>query len=201
MTTTATPDNWTVAMVMKGPAKIYAGVSIPGTNARLTLHTDGSPDATTNIAAVHLGMTEAGCEFMVKGKPQDFFADEFPNPILSSIESVECAITGTFLQGMDLTKLGEILTPGVGTYATSTGYKQLQLGRRAIVYNSIVAIAPQDADPTKFIVFHLYSALNDAGLAAQLSRKKLSGTPFAFKGYDVPARAVTDTCGNFWVQI
>jgi len=201
MATTATADNWTVASVMLGAGRVYAGVSIPGAAARLTLHTDGSPDTTLSPNSKHLGMTEKGTEFMVKSKLQNYNADEFQDPIISSVDEVECVISGSFLQPLDLVTLGELLTPGVGTYATGAGFKELRLGRRALVYNSICVIAPVQADVTKFIVFHLYSAMNDVGLAAQIGRKTLSATPFAFRGYALTSRATTDTTGIYFVTI
>jgi hypothetical protein len=201
MTTTATPDNWNVAMKMVGAAKLYSGVNIPSAGGRIVLHSDGSPDATLNTNVKHLGTTEKGTDFMVKGKLINFFSDEFQDPDISAMDEVECAISGGLLQILDLTILGELLTPGIGTYGTGAGYKELAIGRRALVYNSICAIAPQNSDPTKFVVFHLYSAMNDAGLVGQFGRKTQGVTPFAFRGYAIPSRAATDTTGKYWLQI
>lgn len=201
MTTTATPDNWNVAMKMVGAAKLYSGVNIPSAGARVALHSDGSPDLTVNTNAKHLGTTEKGTDFMIKGKLINFFSDEFQDPDISAMDEVECAISGSLLQIFDLLTLGELLTPGIGTYAAGSGYKELAIGRRDLVYNSICAIAPTQADKTKFAVFHLYSAMNDSGLVGQFGRKTQGATPFAFRGYAIPSRAITDTTGKYWVQV
>lgn len=198
MAGTATDYNSLVIAQTKG--QLWANLAIPGANARLTLHTDGTPESVANPTAKHLGMTKEGAKFMVKPSYDEYFADEFAAPIKTNVGTTEASIEAELIQVMDMNLL-ELLTPGIGTYSTAAGYMQVQLGSRAIVYTSIALIFPLEADATKFGVFHLYRANNTGGIEIGLGRKQLSGIGISFKGYEITSRAAVDTLGNAWKQI
>lgn len=196
-----TADNWRTSDIILGAGKLYANVAIPGAGARLTLDaTTKTPDSTANPNAIHLGSTQAGAKLTVATQMQDYFVDEFAAPIVSNVEGVAANIEGAFA-GIANTTFLELLTPGLGTHGTASGYSQLTLGRRALVYTSVCIIAPRYDDPTKTVVAQLYKALNTTGFEATFGRKELSFTPFNFKGYEVTTRAAADTLGNFWYEI
>lgn len=195
-----TATNWNVQAITSTEGQLWAGLSIPAAGARLTLHTDGTPDATANPNAKHLGMTREGAKYMVKPTIEDYFADEFPSPIKSKVTGLEAAITAELLQVTDSALL-EILSAGFGTKASGTGYEEISLGAIALVYTSIALIFPLEADPTKFGVFHLYKTRNDGGIESEIGRKKLSGLPVSFKGLAVTSRAAADTTGKWWKQV
>lgn len=195
-----TATNWNVAAIANSIGQLWANVAIPAAGARLTLHTDGTPDSTASPNARHLGMTREGAKYMVKPTYEDYFADEFRAPIKSQITALEAAITAELLQVTDMALL-ELLSAGFGTKATGTGYEELALGEIALVYTSIALIFPLEADPTKFGVFHLYKTRNEGGIETDMGRKKLSGLPVNFKGLDIPSRAKADTLGKFWKQV
>lgn len=182
-------------------ATLWAGLAIPGANARLTIDSDGTPDETENPNAKHLGHTDSGITVSATETVQDFFADELAPPIASSIDTATVSITGTLLQVND-EEVMKVLGANLMTYSTASGYKQLQMGIKASLTNaSIAVIWPTPMDPTKFAAFHLYSARSTAGVTFQIGRKTRAGTPFTITGYPITSRASADQFGNYWWQI
>lgn len=194
-----TATDYDVSKIIQTKAQLWAGLAIPGSGARLTLHTDGTPDATANPNAVHLGMTKEGAKIMAKTNFNEFYADEFVDAIKRSIEKQEMSIEAELLQ-FDIDILA-LITPGAGTKATGSGYEQIKFGQIDIVYSSVALIWPTEADPTKFGVFHLYKALNTQGFESAIGRKQLSGLPVRFQGQAITTRATTDTTGAWWQQV
>lgn len=192
--------NWDVAAIAQTKGELWANVAIPGAGARISLHTDGTPESVANPNARHLGMTREGAQFLVKPSYEKHYADEFLNPIKRSPGEIECAISAELLQVTD-TQLLALLSPGVGTRSVGTGYEQLNLGQTVITFSSVALIFPTEADPTKFAVFHLYKTINENGFEIGIGQKKLSGTSVMFSGHDIPSRASIDTFGNFWKQV
>ena len=191
--------NWNVEAVAKGPGQLWAGLAIPATGQKLNLDDDGTPDAGENPNAIHLGMTTEGSQFLVRPTIQDFFADEFDDPILSAQTATEMAISGNLLQVVDM-ELMELLTIA-GTRADGAGYEMITYGGKSIIeYTSVAVIFPLTNQTGLYGVFHLYKALNDQGLAVDISKKKLGATPFAFKGKAITSRAAGDTTGAYWKQ-
>ena len=182
-------------------AQLWANLAVPAASARLTLDTDGTPDSTANPNAKHLGHTDAGLTVTARDTIQDWFADEVPYPIGSSLQSSEVMIEGAALQIADEEAM-KIFGSGIGTYSTAAGYKQFQLGwKPTITYNSMAVIYPSPLDPTKFAVFNLYNARNTNGFQFQIGRKNRASTGFQIKGYGLTARAAADQLGNYWWQI
>jgi hypothetical protein len=62
-------------------AQLWANLAVPAAAARITLDADGTPDATANPNAKHLGHTDAGLTVTARETNQDWFADENPFPI------------------------------------------------------------------------------------------------------------------------
>lgn len=197
-----TATRYNVANIPMGViAQLWSGLAVPAAGARLTLDTDGTPDATANPSAKHLGHTDAGMTISAKESVQEFFADESFGPIGSALDTLEFMIEGSALQVAD-EELMKVMAAAFGTYSTAAGYKQLQLGvKPTITYSSIAVIWPSPMDPTKYQVFNLYNARNTNGFSLQIGRKQRAATPFAIKGYGLTARALADQYGNYWWQI
>jgi hypothetical protein len=174
-----TAKDWKTLKVAQNAGELWANLAIPGGGAKLALHTDGTPDGTANPNAVHLGATKAGSKLMAKPKFTNYNVDEFRNPIITSIDEVELVISAE-LVGVTDTGLAELLTPGLGTKTTGTGFELVTFGTRSIVYTSIALVFPLIEDTTKFGVWHLYRALNDSGLEFGVGRKELGFTPVEF---------------------
>ena len=73
MPTTASTLNFDKTKVARGPGKLWLNVALPAAGAVLTLHSDGTPDATTNPNAKHVGMTKAGakCNYSVESDKRE----------------------------------------------------------------------------------------------------------------------------------
>jgi hypothetical protein len=179
----------------------WANVAVPGANARITLHTDGTPDATANPSADHLGYTTEGWEATATTETEDLFVDESAAPIKSTVSSLNASLAASLAQTTDHSGVLQHIVQGFGTYGTAAGYEQIQIGLIAIVYIPIALIWPTEADATKFVVFNLYSAKNNSGLANQIGRTRLGSNPVAFTGRAVSGRASADSVGNYWKQI
>lgn len=196
-----TADNFSSSVVAIGPGKIYAGLAIPGANGRLILASDGTPDATQNPSALHLGYTESGTEWKMSHTLTEFPADETNFPIVSRITKEDASISGSLIQVMDF-DIQVILNPTAvrsnlaGTQGITFG------GLTTFVYQSVAVIFPIEgsSSPIVYGVFHLYKSLNDQGMAAKITSKALGATPFAFKGHAIPTRAAGDQVGRAFRQ-
>lgn len=197
-----TATNFSVTTIQAGtPGQLWANLAIPAAGARLTLHTDGTPDATANPSAVHLGMTKEGATISFKPKVEMYYADEFKSPIKSVVMETEGNIAAELLQVEDTDILQQI-TQGFGTLSSGTGYKQLTFGSGTLTYTSLALIWPTEADPTKFAVAHLYRSFNESGIdGLQIGRQSQGGLKVSFKGLDITTRAAGDRLGTFWKQV
>lgn len=199
-----TADNFVTQNVGIGPGKLYidlgsgSGAWNGSAGVRLILHTDGTPDATQNPNALHIGWTDAGSTFSIKPTFQNFFADESPDPIISRVTAQEAVISGSLLQVMDM-DLVEVLNP-TATRSDVQGSEGVTFGNATQAYTSVALIWPMEEDPTRFGVVHLYKAFNDAGLVGNITSKDLSKSPYAFRGLAVSTRAQADRVGRYFVQ-
>lgn len=200
----ATADNYVVEAVLIGPCKIYAdlgtgsGAWDGAAGVRLILHTDGSPDSDQNPNARHIGWTQDGAEWLVKPNVLNFIPDESLDPVISRVQDEEKVISASAWQVGDM-DLAEILMP-TATRSDVMGSKGLTFGGSGVLsYTSVAVIAPLEGDPSRFAVFHLYKAFNDQGLAAQLTSKKPTASPIAFRGQGIGTRAAGDRAGRYFI--
>lgn len=207
MTTSATAKNWRVAASTMNPGNLWGGLAIPGAAARLRIHeADGTPDATANASAFHYGATKAGADLMVAPQYDKFYADEFRGAIITNVGSLEMGIAAELLALTDIVAMNRLL-PGIATYATGAlsgddaAYTESRIGIKAITYESLAHIFELRETAGEWGVFHLYSALNDAGIKWKQGRKEQGSTPVNFVGFEITTRAVTDTMGCYWKTV
>lgn len=201
MTTTASAPAWRTTALAQNFGQLWIDLALPGAAARITLHTDGTPDATLNTTAYHLGATAKGSKLMIKSTMSKFYADEFRGPIVTNVDAVAAGISCELLAITNLVGMAKML-PGVGTYATtSSSFAEVRIGSKAIAYTCSALIFPLIEDTAKFGIFNLYSSANDAGVEWSQSRKELGSTPISLVGYELTTRAATDTLMNFWKQL
>lgn len=193
--------NFNSAQVTSSYGWFWVELAIPGAAARITLFTDGTPDATANPLAKHLGHTTEGWEMTAQASTEDLSVDEQVAPIDTAISELAVALAANLAQTQDISGTLKHLVSGFGTYATAAGYEQIQLGITPILYTACALITPTKNDVTKYMVYNLYKSKNDSGLANQIKRRGLGNNPVAFRGYGITSRAATDTVGNFWKQI
>lgn len=196
-----TADNYSVTDLVIGPGKLYAGLEIPGAGGRLILASDGTPDATQNPSAVHLGMTEDGAVWTAKPTMTQFFADEFQDAVITRVTGNEIVLSGNLLQIANMS-IADILMQNA-TRSDLAGTQGITFGTVSVPqYTSVACIWPiEGSSPAVYQAFQLYKAFNDQGLAAQITAKKLGVSPFAFRGVAVTTRAITDTTGRFYRQL
>lgn len=197
-----TADNFSSTTVAIGPGKFYAGLAIPGAGGRLILASDGTPDATQNPTALHLGYTEGGTEWKMSHTLTGFPADESNFPIVSRVTAEEASISGSLLQILDFDI--EILLNPLAVRSNLAGTHGMTFGGlTTLAYTSVAVVFPVEGSsgPVVYGVFHLYKALNDQGMAAKVTSKALGATPFAFKGHTVPTRAAGDQVGRAFRQL
>jgi|ERR1051325_1270051 hypothetical protein len=195
--------NWNTINIPRGKrVELWAKVAVPGAGARITLATDGTPDATANPTALPLGRTVDGAEIQYATTLQNRVSDEFDAPFDSSIEMVEGIIACNIMNTLD-TDIMNLIMVGT-TKAVGTGYEELSFGGlQSVVKVSVVAIFEMPEDSTKRGVFQLYSALNNQKLAWRIrhSGNAIGSTPVAFQGYSVSSRATGDQVGKYWKQV
>lgn len=196
----ATAKSYNTNMVELGPGDIWIGVAVPGAAARVTLHTDGTPESVANPSAKHLGMTLDGAKLIYTPNLTNYESDEQTAPIITQNVGEEMRIEGTSLQILD-TALMTFLMAG-GTFASGAQYEQNTLGgKQTVATFTVLYVAPIYADTTKFLVANLYKAYNAAGWQADISRKKMAGVPFNFFGLSISTRAAGDQLGTFWKSV
>jgi hypothetical protein len=128
----------------------------------------------------------------------NFIPDESLDPVMSRVQDEEKVISASAWQVGDM-DLAEILMP-TATRSDVMGSKGLTFGGSGVLsYTSVAVIAPLEGDPTRFAVFHLYKAFNDQGLAAQLTSKKPTASPVAFRGQGIGTRAAGDRAGRYFI--
>lgn len=195
-----TADSWKTSNIAYKEGRLYRGCAVPGAGARPTLFSDGTPDATANPAALHMGATKSGAKLMVKSEQTKLFVDEFRAPIITNIDSVNMGISAELIGVTDM-QLAAYLLPGVGTRATASGYDYVTVGIKAIAYDCVLEVFQLIEDTSKYGWFMLYNALNESGIEWAQARKEAGFTPVSFVGYELTSRASTDTLGQFGKQI
>jgi len=203
-----TPDNWLTTRIVLGPGKLYGNLGgtnnapwdIASSSVRLLLFNDGTPDATQNPNAIHLGMTPSGSGFSVKPTKTDFFADEFDDPIASRVTADEVILSGSLLQITDFA-VQQIMNP-TATRSDVAGTQGLTWGGLAtITYRSFAAICPVEGQTGLYQVFHIYKGFNDQGMAAQITKTKLGESPFSIRGYAITTRTAGDQTARLFRQM
>lgn len=193
--------NFTTTQITNLFGLFWVGLAIPGAAARITLHTDGTPESVANPTAKHLGHTTEGWEMTANTTTEEQFVDESSVAVDTVINELAVALAANLAQTQDISGTLQHLVSGFGTYGTAAGYEQIQLGTTSLVYTASALIFPSKNDITKYVVYNLYKSKNDVGLANQIKRRGLGNNPVSFRGYGITSRAVTDQVGNFWKQI
>lgn len=187
-----------ITKTQKNPSRIWAGLAIPPASSYLTIGADGAPDATENPSRHLIGLTEKGALLNLQRSFTEEFYDEVKYALERNLDQIGGSIKCEAAQVLD-SDLLTLATVGMGSALTPTGKKVWTLGEGVLSFTSIAAIAPTKADPTKFVVFHLYKAYNKADFDVSLSRTERAKLPLEFVGVAIPTRAATDTFGVLYI--
>lgn len=187
-----------ITKTQKNPSRIWFGLAVPSASAYLTIGATGIPDATENPNAKLIGLTEKGAMLSLQRSFTEEFYDEVKYAVERNLDQIGGSIKCEAAQVLD-SDLLSLATVGMGTALTPVGKKAWTLGESALAFTSIAAIAPTKADPTKFVVFHLYQAYNKADFDVGLSRVERSKLPLDFVGTAIATRAATDLFGVLYI--
>lgn len=187
-----------ITKTQKNPSRIWFNLAVPSAASYLLVGANGVPDAAQNPNAKLVGLTEKGAMLNLQRDFTEEFYDEVKYALERSLEQIGGSIKCEAAQVLDA-DLITLATVGMGSPLTPSGKLAWTIGESALSFTSIAAIAPTKADPTKFIVFHLYQAYNKAPFDVGLSRVERSKLPLDFVGTAIPTRAATDTFGCLYI--
>lgn len=183
--------------------KVYVGAAVPAAGAAPTIVTlaDGSLalDAVTNPSAVHVGYTEKGTVCKYNWTKKDATDNEHTAPHATKIVAEEMTIEGAWKNLLD-PALVETMSVG-GTKATVTGGSIVEFGGKPTpTATCIVVVAPRRDDPTKAMVFMIYSGYNTEGVTFTNDLENEASSPFKFVGLSVASRARGKQMGQIFIQ-
>jgi hypothetical protein len=186
-----------------GPADVWINVELPAVGSQLTLDaTTLTPDATASPSAVHLGkITADGLGLTWKPSFNGQISDETSAPYRYTLGAEEAMITGRWLQLLDAAILAK-MTPGA-TQSTPSGKVVEDFGGLTSFSTYTVAVIwKMSEDSTKAVVFQLFKAFNESGLAIEgLKRGADSSSPFSFRGQSISTRTAGYQVGTLWKQV
>ena len=189
-----TSKGYAPSEIIQGPGDIWVIATPPtDTSVRITLASDGTPDATAHPGSIHLGAMSGATTTTVKPKLVEITADQFDCPVDAYVSELDAKIEAAMAQ-MEATKLQRVL--GVGTYATGVGYKQVTFGGTMVVPKVCVAvISPGRANPNQYVISVLYVAVATGGFALAMGRAKAADYKASFTGLCDPTRTAGQQIG------
>jgi hypothetical protein len=176
-----TTKGYSVSEIVQGPGDIWViGTAPTDVNVRLTLASDGTPDATAHPGSVHLGAIQSAITTTVKPKLSMITLDQYDAPFGSYVDALAATIEAELAQ-TEAAKLQRML--GVGAYSTAAGYKQVTFGGLLTVPKTCIAvISPVRGFPNRYVVVVLYVAAATGGFTVTLGRAKSSMYKAKFEG-------------------
>lgn len=196
-----TATNYRKTTVARGIGQLWIGLAIPAANARLVLHTDGTPESVANPNAMHLGMTKAGakCSYSVVSEKRE--ADEYKTPYYTQVFLGEAMIEAELLQVFEPDALVK-LTPSAKKITGVSGVEGVTFGGSSVAPSTCAAlIFPSAADPTKFCVWMLYDCQNEGEMNLTVNSKEDAAIPLKLVASAVPSRTEGDQVGALWRQV
>jgi len=194
MPTTASTKNYSPAAIIQGPGQAWAiGTAPTDANVRLTLASDGTPDATAHPGSVHLGAIATAISTTVKPKMTQIQLDQYDAPFATYVDELAASIEAEMAQ-MESSLVQRAL--GVGVYGSGAGYEYVTFGGVLTVPKTCIAvISPTRADATKYIVSVLYNAVSTGGFSVQLGKAKPAFYKAKFEGLSDTTRTAGKQIG------
>lgn len=182
------------SQIVQGPGDLwFIGLAPTDTAVRLTLASDGSPDATAHPGSVHLGAIAAAITTSVKPKVAAITTDQFEAPIDSYLTEIDAQIQAEMAQ-TESSKLQRML--GVGTYATGVGYEYVTWGGTFTVPTGCFAvISPSRLNAQQYVVSVLYVGVALNGFTLALARAKAASYKATIQGLSDPTRTAGQQVG------
>src|ERR1017187_788219 len=189
-----TAKGYAVSEIVQGPGDIWViGTAPTDANVRLTLASDGTPDATAHPGSIHLGAIQSAITATLKPKLSKMSLDQYDAPFAAFVDALDVSIEATMAQ-TEAAKLQRML--GVGTYATGTGYKSVTFGGLLTVPKLCVAvISPTRGNMNRYIVTVAYLAAATGGFSVSMGRAKASDYKAKFTALNDIARTAGQQIG------
>lgn len=188
----------TVTEMLRGPVEGYFNVPLPADGAVLALAA-GVP------ASGHkFGLSKAGAKVTFTYTESSEEADEDTTPINTIITADSITIEAELWQMSDFLRLA-FLSP-TGTYFLNAAVTEgLKYGGIAAIPTgakpSVLLVVPTVADPTMYFCVQIFSSINKAGLAFDLTRKNSASTPIKMESQSVSTRSANNRAGVVWKQL
>lgn len=180
-----TAKAYDVTQLHQGPGDVWFipfAVAPTDTAMRLTLATDGTPDATAHAGSICAGLTDGGITTDLKDKITETMVDQADGPVDVFKETVAASIGFTMSQA-GLTLLQNAYSTGVFSTQASPGWNQVTFGGiNTVPVVCIAAISPKRTGSGLFIVTVLYKAYSKGGMQRLMQRKAESKNKVDFVG-------------------
>jgi hypothetical protein len=176
-----TVKGYAPAEIIQGPGEVWVIGTAPADAAvRLTLASDGTPDATAHPGSVHLGAIASAITTTAKGKIAPIKLDQYDAPLDSYLTELEGKIEAELAQTASQ-KAQRML--GVATYSTGAGYRQVTFGGTGTVPKACIAvISPTRAAANRYVVAILYVAVGTGGFTLGMGKGKAATVKTTFVG-------------------
>lgn len=180
---------------VKGPIKIYMNATLPADNLYPAL-TLGVP-ATGQV----LGLTETGAKISGTFTESSEDADELSAPANKIISAEQMTVETTYKQIEDFT-INQMMTPTGKSVVTAGVAEGIQFGGAptiaAAAKPNVLCVGPLTSDPTKYMAFMLYSAINTSGIGFNWTKKASGGIPVKLEGQSIATRTAGNQVGAWW---
>ena len=186
--------SYTPSEIIQGPGDLwFIGTAPTDVAVRLTLASDGTPDATAHPGVGVLGASLTAITTSVKPKISEITTDQYDAPIDSYAVELEAKIEAE-MQQVESALLQRAI--GVGTYAAGAGYEQTTFGGTFVVPTGCFAvISPSRLNAQQYVVSVLYVGAMTGGFSFPMGRAKSAAYKTAITALSDPARAVASRSG------
>lgn len=183
-----------VSEIHQAPGDLWViGTAPLDATPRLTLATDGTPEAAAHPGSVHLGATQSAITTMAKPVMAPIELDQHDGPFDSYATDLRSQLEAEMAQ-TEMAKLQRGI--GVATYATGAGYKQVTFGGSLVVPTlCVAAISAKRTNALRHIVSMLFKAAAVGGFSVSFGRAASSKYKLTFLGLHDPVRTAGKQVG------
>lgn len=193
---------YSAAQIQRGAADLWVNVAAPVSPAHvITINTaDGTPDATANPNAKHLGALEGAVIGDYAPKYDLEKIDQDTGPVVAFLTDEEATIQAVMKQQSFQNVLQYCLPPGFFS-ETSPVAEGVTLGQGGNIIATPVTLAviSASADPAyKWSVALLYKAIPIAAFKTSIGKEKTATYEVKFQGLSDLTRAAGDRLGSLY---
>ena len=198
--TTPTAKNYLSAQIQRGNADLWVNFAKPaiGTPDLVLDVASGTPDATANPNAIHLGLLDSASMLVYTPKPDSEKVDQDTGVVAVFDADEEVVIEATLKQ----TALNAVLAHCMPGLTFSDGTKEgITLGRGSNIVRTPVpmCLIGPSADPAfKWVVALLYAAVPVGPVTVEIAKNKTAMYKAKFQGISDLTRSSGDRIGSIY---